>query len=280
MSERLFLVIVGEINQRTPLLVLDELKRNKVQKLNLILDSPGGSVSSAYKIVNLIYKYTEKNSFDVYVTNWAKSAATFICLGATKIYISDTGELGPIDPQIYQETHGKLELFPVTKHDYAKDICVEVALQAFHRMNRFINSAVSKMSLNKMFSHSISFATQVTRPLFEQLEPPKLAQYRSFVEEVLHYAKLLKKQNKNLKSIEAVTQHLIEAYPSHGFVIGLDELKDIGFDAEKMDDGLLDGINQVLSECYQKNEEQEEEKGHVFSVTVKDGEENVKATET
>ena len=66
--------------------------------LLLILDSPGGYGLSAERIIRVCRKYSN-GSFDVLVPFMAKSAATIICFGATKIWLGETSELGPIDPQ-------------------------------------------------------------------------------------------------------------------------------------------------------------------------------------
>ncbi len=66
--------------------------------LTLIINSLGGDPLGAERIVRVCREYT-KGDFDVMVPRSAKSAATMICLGANKIYMGPTSELGPIDPQ-------------------------------------------------------------------------------------------------------------------------------------------------------------------------------------
>lgn len=69
------------------------------KKLVLILNSPGGDALAAERIINICRSYSSQDFF-VIVPKMAKSAATMICLGACKIIMSKTSELGPIDPQI------------------------------------------------------------------------------------------------------------------------------------------------------------------------------------
>lgn len=68
-------------------------------KLLLILSSPGGQALAAERIVNVCRAYS-KNQFEVLVPHMAKSAATMICFGASKIHMGKTAELGPVDPQV------------------------------------------------------------------------------------------------------------------------------------------------------------------------------------
>ncbi len=67
--------------------------------LTLILNSPGGDALAAERIINTCRTYTG-GDFEVIVPRIAKSAATMICMGARKIWMTETAELGPIDPQV------------------------------------------------------------------------------------------------------------------------------------------------------------------------------------
>jgi len=93
---------------RYPVLMDDEdadLLEGLLQKLDLssglslILNSPGGMALAAERVIRACRTYSN-GDFEVIVPKMAKSAATMICLGASKIVMSDTSELGPIDPQV------------------------------------------------------------------------------------------------------------------------------------------------------------------------------------
>ncbi len=70
--------------------------------LDLLIQSPGGDIDIAEKLVYLCR--SRARSFRVIVPESAKSAATLIALAADKILMSDTSELGPIDPQVIVTT--------------------------------------------------------------------------------------------------------------------------------------------------------------------------------
>jgi ClpP class serine protease len=78
---------------------------DKDRGITLILNSLGGSVLAAERIINSCRTYSG-GDFEVVVLRTAKSAATMICLGANKIWMSRTAELGPIDPQVVIVTQG------------------------------------------------------------------------------------------------------------------------------------------------------------------------------
>jgi hypothetical protein len=69
-----------------------------VDRLNLIINSPGGDGTVAEKIIELCRAYCKE--FKVIVPNRAKSAATVIALGADEIIMGYCSELGPIDAQV------------------------------------------------------------------------------------------------------------------------------------------------------------------------------------
>ena len=54
---------------------------------------------AAERIVNVCRSYSD-GRFEVLVPHMAKSAATMVCFGAERIHMSETAELGPVDPQI------------------------------------------------------------------------------------------------------------------------------------------------------------------------------------
>jgi len=68
--------------------------------IDLLLHSPGGDIDAAEKVISLIRKRAGTGIVRVVVPDFAKSAATLIALGSNTIVMSDTSELGAIDPQI------------------------------------------------------------------------------------------------------------------------------------------------------------------------------------
>lgn len=79
--------------------------------ITLILNSLGGDGLAAERIINVFRSYS-KNNFEVIVPHMAKSAATMICLGSKRIIMSDTSELGPIDPQVITGEGSRAKLLP------------------------------------------------------------------------------------------------------------------------------------------------------------------------
>lgn len=74
--------------------------------LDVLLDSPGGDIDSAYKISQMLKSYAEHVT--VIVPFYAKSAATLIALGADRLQMCRGGELGPVDPQVRDPDSGAM----------------------------------------------------------------------------------------------------------------------------------------------------------------------------
>lgn len=68
--------------------------------LDLLLHTGGGDIDAAEKLISIVRAKVGTGTLRVVVPDYAKSAGTLIALGADKILMSDTSELGPIDPQI------------------------------------------------------------------------------------------------------------------------------------------------------------------------------------
>ena len=68
--------------------------------IDVLLNSPGGDIDTAEKLVSLVRRRAGTSQVRVIVPDYAKSAATLIALGANQIVMSDSSELGAIDPQV------------------------------------------------------------------------------------------------------------------------------------------------------------------------------------
>ncbi len=69
----------------------------------LLISSPGGNGLTAERIINICRSYSGSGNFQTIVPGKAKSAATMICFGSSKILMGNSSELGAIDPQVFVE---------------------------------------------------------------------------------------------------------------------------------------------------------------------------------
>ena len=81
--------------------------------LALVVSSPGGNGLAAERIINACRSHSGTGEYWTLVPGKAKSAATMICFGASKIFMGAASELGPIDPQCTVSEEGVLKRFSV-----------------------------------------------------------------------------------------------------------------------------------------------------------------------
>lgn len=70
------------------------------EDLDLLLHTGGGDIDAAEKLITMVRNRAGAGELRVVVPDFAKSAGTLMVLGADLVVMSDTSELGPIDPQI------------------------------------------------------------------------------------------------------------------------------------------------------------------------------------
>jgi hypothetical protein len=80
------------------------------ERLDLLLESPGGSPIAAEQIIKTCRSYSKH--LRVLVTGTAMSAATLVAMGADAIAMTKTAQLGPIDPQMVLVEAGRQVMRP------------------------------------------------------------------------------------------------------------------------------------------------------------------------
>lgn len=84
--------------------------------VDLLLHTAGGDIDAAEKLITMVRKRVGTGQLRVVVPDFAKSAGTMMALGADSIVMSDSSELGAIDPQIIRgDANGNRALHSV-KH--------------------------------------------------------------------------------------------------------------------------------------------------------------------
>lgn len=70
------------------------------EPLDFLLQTPGGDIDAAEKLISMVRNKVDKAHLRIIVPDYAKSAGTLMALGADTVLMSDSSELGPIDPQM------------------------------------------------------------------------------------------------------------------------------------------------------------------------------------
>jgi ATP-dependent protease ClpP protease subunit len=181
---------------------------NHGEPLDLMLHTPGGDIDAAEKLITLLIAATGENgSLRVIIPDFAKSAGTLIALGANSIVMSDSSELGPIDPQIW------------LKDGSGNDICHSVLnyIDAYEECARQLRESPDD---------------PVSRMMMLKFDPTVLRKFQNVRNRARTFAEnQLKRRGANFSLIASELMDTTK-YPSHGQMIGWEAAKAIGLNVE------------------------------------------------
>jgi hypothetical protein len=176
--------------------------------VDLMLHTLGGNVDAAEKIMVQIRRRLGRDGrLRVIVPNYAKSAGTLMALGAHAILMSDTSELGMIDPQV------------VLKDERGNDICTSVIAYLEAYETHF--QAVRRDSGDQ--------ASQLMLKQFDPVVVRKFAGQRDRTRDIA--LKLLNRIGAPSTTISESLMNL-SLWKSHGQMISYEDAREIGLTVE------------------------------------------------
>jgi ATP-dependent protease ClpP protease subunit len=171
--------------------------------LDLLLHTHGGDVDAAEKLVALLQATVGAGQLRIIIPDFAKSAGTLMALGADALIMSDSSELGTIDPQIWLDDG---------------------------RGNRICHSVLSYLDAFKIHSAALGENPDdpVARLMLSKLDPTILRQYQSIEARTRSFAEdQLKRKGRNFSQIASALLD-ITRWPSHGQMIKWQDVRDLG----------------------------------------------------
>lgn len=173
------------------------------ESIDLMIHTGGGDVDAAEKLIFLIHAKTSPAKFRVIVPEYAKSAGTLMVLGAATIIMSDSSELGMIDPQ-----------FPL-KNVHGNEIWTSVVayLQAYEHYSLAVNTSPDDRAAAAMFGH------------FDPVVVRKFQSQRDRASDIA--MRMLNRHGLNASEITAALLDL-DRWKSHGQMIGHADCLEIG----------------------------------------------------
>jgi len=175
--------------------------------IDLLLHTRGGDVDAAEKLVALVQATVGSAQLRIIIPDLAKSAGTLMALGADTLIMSESSELGTIDPQIWS-------------HD--------------GRGNEICHSVLSYLDAFKIHSEALreNPSDPVARLMLEKLDPTTLRHFEAIKERARHFAEdQLKRKGRNFSQIAAALLD-ITRWLSHGQMIKWQDVKELGLPVE------------------------------------------------
>jgi ATP-dependent protease ClpP protease subunit len=175
--------------------------------IDLLLHTRGGDVDAAEKMMTLVQATVGAGRLRVIVPDFAKSAGTLMVLGADSLIMSDSSELGTIDPQIWSHDEN------------GKEIC---------------HSVLSYLDAFNTYSEALRKNPDdpVARTMFSKLDPTTLRNFESIRDRARNFAEdQLKRKGRNFSQIAGALLDTTR-WPSHGQMIKWQDVKDLGLPVE------------------------------------------------
>lgn len=219
------------------LILFEELRKITTDRKNthiiLVLNSFGGNIYAAFKMVKMIRSKCDK--LIAVVPQWAKSAATLMCLGADEIVMAEQSELGPLDKPI---EHPHLEGVSISALDVingmkylqqrAKELTFEIAQEL-----------ISEAGMNKKdaLNSATKLAIGIVNPILAKEDPRIISQSFRLLRIAEHYGRDLLKMgmvknwklsdDRENKMVDSIMDIFVWKYPDHAFAIVRDEAEEL-----------------------------------------------------
>lgn len=203
-STVLVMVSPRELDDRTAFELNNILRSaGQVDRLDVLLESGGGDIDMAYKMLTLLKAYSRQ--VRVVVPFFAKSAATIIALGADRLALCKAGELGPVDPQVEDPQTG--EFVPARSVKKTIDFIAE------------ITDSLTRITLAEKIPVMLIGAYRTTE-----------MSSRQYLDEILDKKGL--DEDKKAELLDAFTKE----FSSHGYPMGREFLAERGIPLDDIDE--------------------------------------------
>ena len=187
--------------------------------VDLLLQTPGGDIDAAEKLINMVRNRVRSARLRVIVPDYAKSAGTLIALGADAVMMSDSSELGPIDPQVtLEDASGNQMTTPI--HSY-----LEAFREHSEALRRKPDDPVALQMLKKIDPIKFKHFEMVMR------------RARTIAEELLQQGMLRSRPAASGPSFTKIANDLLDPnrWPSHGQMICAEDAIEIGLTVDRRD---------------------------------------------
>ncbi len=186
--------------------LLHNLRRG--DHVDLMLHTIGGDIDEAEKLIRLLRaRVGDIGDIRVVIPDYAKSAGTIIALGANSILMSDSSELGAIDPQFH------------LKDAAGNEIC--------HSVLRYLAAYRDR---EEEFRANPS--DPITRLKIEQFDANLVHKFLGIRDRARDLAEnLLKRRGLPFSAIAAFFMN-IDVWKSHNQMIGAEDISEIGLNVE------------------------------------------------
>lgn len=235
----------GVISETTADRLIEEVRDVKERQKNavLILTTYGGDPNAAFRAMRCLQRRYDKIS--LYVYGYCKSAGTLMALGADKIVMSDFGEFGPLDVQVFKsdELYGRSSGLDIHQ---ALNV---IGSQAYTMFEDYFIDLIERtqgvITTKTATDVASSMAVQLLAPITAQIDPLRLGELNRVMRVAQDYGRRLSSKVLSQNRMRTIEQ-LTSGYHAHGFVIDYEEAKQLFQDVEVREPTKLEHVLENL----------------------------------
>jgi Serine dehydrogenase proteinase len=221
----------------------------KADVINVILDSTGGPLDSAFRTALYLSRYAKK--IRVYVPRRAKSASTLIAVGANEIIMSPFSELGPLDTQIRDPRNptdyiSALDCYQSV--DYVREFGFSTLSQALKQLAAVTQG---KLLLSDSLNASAQFAIGSITPMLSQTRSLDFGAWGRSLKMGERYAQILitRAAEAERGRAEKIADRLVYGYTHHLFPIDITEASEMGLNPVPMAEDVYQSAMAIVKTC-------------------------------
>jgi hypothetical protein len=219
------------------------------QTINVILDSTGGPLDSAFRTALYLARYAA--NLNIYVPRKAKSASTLIAVAGNSLVMSPFAELGPLDTQIRDPRNptdyiSALDCYQSV--DYVREFGFSTLSQALKQLAAVTQG---KLLLTDSLDAAAQFAIGSITPMLSQTRSLDFGAWGRSLKMGERYAQILISRAAEMEQgkAEKIASRLVYGYTHHYFPIDVTEARDMGLNPHEMTEDVYQSAIDIVSTC-------------------------------
>jgi Serine dehydrogenase proteinase len=219
-----------------------------VRTIDVVLDTYGGSLDSAFKTVVFLSRFAERTR--VFVPRRAKSAGTLIAIGAHELKMSAFAELGPLDTQIV-DPRNPTELVSALDCYQSVDYVRAFGLTTLRRtLVALAKEMQTGIPLSELVNTAEHLSTGSITSMLAQIKALDFGGWGRTLKIGELYAKsLLTRVGYTPAEAGRIAYQLVYGYTHHPFPIDLNEAARVGLRPQHMDEQEHAVAAELLAYC-------------------------------
>jgi Serine dehydrogenase proteinase len=216
--------------------------------IDLILDTFGGSLDSAFKTILFLSRFTKR--LRVFVPRRAKSAGTLIAIGANELYMSPFAELGPLDTQIRDPRNPTDRVSALDCYqsvDYVRTFGLNTLSKTFRAL---AGEARALIPLSQLVKTSADFSIGSIAPILTQVNALDFGGWGRTLRIGEMYAQdLLSRVEYDGPESREIAHQLVYGYTHHPFPIDVNEARRVGLRPFTMNEEQYNSALDIVTSC-------------------------------